>query len=309
VRRFLRVVAPLVPRHRRAEWLEEWEAEVDALAHLHAEGRGDGYPGWVSFVAGSLPHALSTKAEEWTMDGILQDLRFAVRVFRRAPGFTVVAALTLALGIGANASIFSLVNGLILRPPAGIREPDRLVQVARSYDQAPRWDNWSWPALKLIEREARSLSGVAGYETRTFVLGRGADTEQVTGQLVSGAYFDVLGVRPFLGRLLGPSDDVTPGGHPVVVLSHGVWVRRFGGDPGIVGRTIAVGAQPYEVGLRSSRGRKRWARLPPCGSPPCRAPPSGGCSPSTSGDGAGSTWWAGCGTGCPSRRRAAPWTW
>jgi putative ABC transport system permease protein len=246
-RLFLRILAPFVPGHRRAEWLEEWEGELDALADLRGEGRGEDYPGWVSFVAGALPHAVWTRTEEWSMDGVLQDLRYAVRMFRRAPGFTAVAALTLALGIGANASIFSLVNGLILRPPAGIRRPELLVQIARSYDQAPRWDNWSWPALKLIEREARTLSGVAGYQTQAFVLGRGADTEQVSGQLVSGAYFDVLGIRPFLGRLLQPSDDVTPGGHPVVVLSHGLWVRRFGGDPGIVGRTIPVGARPYEV--------------------------------------------------------------
>jgi predicted permease len=187
------------------------------------------------------------RKEEWTMDSVLQDLRYASRMFRRAPGFTLVAALTLALGIGANASIFSLVNGLMLRPPAGIREPDRLVQIARSYDQAPRWDNWSWPALKLIGREARTLSGVAGWSDDALVVGRGADTEQVPGAFVSGEFFEVLGVRPFLGRLLQPSDDVTPGGHPVVVLSHAYWTRRFGADANIVGRSIAVAARPYEV--------------------------------------------------------------
>ena len=95
------------------------------------------------------------------MDSLLQDLRFSTRVLLRSPGFTLVAAVTLALGIGANASIFSLVNGLMFRSPAGIHEPDRLVQIARSYESAPRWDNFSWPAMELIRDESRMLSGVA----------------------------------------------------------------------------------------------------------------------------------------------------
>jgi predicted permease len=178
---------------------------------------------------------------------VLQDLRYGTRVLLRAPGFTLVAALTLALGIGANASIFSLVNGLVLKPPAGIQAPDRLVQVARSYESAPRWDNFSWPALQLIRTEARALSGVAGHSDQVFVMGRGSETEQLLGQLVTGDYFDVLGVRPWVGRLLLPADDVEPGAHAVVVLSHGLWLRRFGGDPEVVGRTVPLGAVPYEV--------------------------------------------------------------
>jgi predicted permease len=185
--------------------------------------------------------------EAWTMESVMQDVRYAWRVLRRAPGFTVVAALTLALGIGANAAIFSLVNGILFRSPPGISEPDRLVQIARSYDQAPRWDNWSWPALQLIGREARTLSAVAGYQSQAFVLGQGPETAEISGELVTGRYFDVLGVRPFLGRLIGPEDDVTPGAHPVVVLSHGLWARRFGSDPGVVGRTVRIGARPYQV--------------------------------------------------------------
>ena len=140
-----------------------------------------------------------------------------------------------------------LVNGILFRPPPGISRPDRLVQIARSYDQAPRWDNWSWPALQLIGREARTLSGVAGYQSQSFVLGIGVDAEEVNGDFVSGGYFGVLGVRPYLGRLLGPADDVTPGAHPVVVLSYPLWKGRFGGDPGVVGRTIQVGARSYQV--------------------------------------------------------------
>lgn len=242
----IRILAPLVPPWRRSEWEEEWEAELQALEGAPPWEAAD-RPGPLTFVVGALPHALWTRMEGWTMESVLQDLRYAVRGLRRAPGFTLVAALTLTLGIGANGTVFSLVNGLVFRAPAGIHEPGGLVQIARSYDDDPRWDNWSWPALRLMVEEADALSGVAGYQTTGFVLGRGADTESVAGQLVTGSYFDVLGVRPFLGRLLGPSDDAVPGAHPVVVLSHGLWVRRFGSDPGVVGRTVRVGTEPYQV--------------------------------------------------------------
>jgi putative ABC transport system permease protein len=236
----------MVPRGRREEWLEEWRGELAALDGARGAGAA-GLPSTMGFAVGSLPHAVWMRTEGWTMDSLLQDLKYSSRVLRRAPGFTLVAGLTLALGIGANASIFALLNGLVLRAPAEIEEPDRLVQIARSYERDPRWDNFSWPAMKLIGQEARTLSGVAGYQDQPFVLGRGAETALVLGQLVTGNYFDVLGVTPEVGRLLQHADDVEPGAHPVVVLSHTLWTRRYGADPTIVGRTIQVGAQPYEV--------------------------------------------------------------
>jgi predicted permease len=181
------------------------------------------------------------------MDSVAQDLRFAARVLRRTPGFTIVAALTLALGIGANTGIFSLVNGLMIRPPAGIEEADRLVQIARSYDGAPRWDNWSYPAAELIRDASALMSDVAGYSNGSFVLGQGEDLEPVAGQYVTGNYFSTLGVHPTVGRLLEPADDRAPGAHPVAVLSHGLWQRRFGGSPTVVGTVLQVGSFPYEI--------------------------------------------------------------
>jgi predicted permease len=245
-RTFVWVASRLVPRDRREDWLEEWRGELAALEQARATG-ARGLPGSLAFAAGALPHAMWTRTEEWTMESVVQDLRYSARVLRRAPGFTLVAAATLALGIAANASIFSLVNGLVLRAPAGVHEPDRLVQIARSYESAPRWDVFSWPAMKLIGTEARALSGVAGYQTQPFVLGRGAETERVLGQLVTGNYFEVLGVTPFLGRLLRTDDDVEPGAHPVVVLSHALWTRRYGADRAIIGSTLEIGSRPYEV--------------------------------------------------------------
>jgi len=248
---FLEACALLVPRYRRSEWLEEWKGELEVLAELRHEVRDDDgahtYPGRFSFLVGAVPHALWTRKEEWTLDSLRQDIRYGLRMLRRGPGFSLVAILTLALGIGANGAIFSLVNGLLLRPPPGVSEADRMVQIARSYDEAPRWDNWSWPAFKMIQAESDLLSGVAGFSGGSFLLGRGGDTEPVRGEYVSGSYFGLLGVKPALGRLLGPQDEVAPGAHPVVVLSHGLWSRRFAGDPDVVGRVVHVGGAPYEV--------------------------------------------------------------
>jgi predicted permease len=247
LRLLLRAIALVVPADRRVEWKEEWEAELAALRAVRAAGDENDYPTELAFLGGALPHAMWTRMEGWTVDSVMQDLGYAARVLWRAPAFTVVAALTLALGIGANAAIFSLVNGLMLRAPAGIEDPDRLVQIARSYDQAPRWDNWSWPAAQLIRRESELLAGVEGYSNGSFVLGRGQGSEPAVGQYVSGGYFDLLGVRPALGRLIGSEDEVAPGAHPVAVLGHGLWQRRFGGDPGVIGATLHVGSSPYEI--------------------------------------------------------------
>ncbi|MDX1495736.1 MAG: ABC transporter permease, partial [Longimicrobiales bacterium] len=245
-RLLLRASSVLVPRLRRREWLEEWHAELAALMDAGG-GRSRGLPSPVGFAMGAFPHALWMRTEGWTMESVFQDVRYAFRVLGRSPGFTAVAVLTLALGIGANGAIFSLVNGLVLKDPVGIQDPHRLVQIARSYDTDPRWDNFSYPAMQTIATEARALSGVAGYSPTAFILGDGVDTEQVAGQYVTGTYFPLLGVVPHRGRLLQPADDLRPGEHPVVVLSHALWTRRYGGDPGVVGETVQIGARPYDV--------------------------------------------------------------
>lgn len=241
----LAVASVLVPSDRRAEWREEWSAELETLRRARQEGVR-GLPTPIEFAIGVLPHGMWMRTEGWTMDSVVQDLRFAWRVLRRAPVFTLVAAGTLALGIGANASIFSLVNGLVLSAPAGIEDPSRVVQIARSYTDDPRWDNFSWPAMQTISG-AESFSGVAGFSSESFVVGAGTEAEQLVGLLVTGSYFDVLGARAALGRTIQEDDDMRPGAHPVVMLSHGLWVRRYGRDPDIVGSTILIGSVPYDV--------------------------------------------------------------
>lgn len=279
----LRLISRVVPRDQREEWLEEWDAELAALAGAEATGRrSSGLPGGAAFVAGALPHAIWLRKEGWTVDSVLHDIRYALRVLSRSPGFTVVAALTLALGIGANATIFSLVNGLVLRSPAGVVEPDRMVQIARSYEQDPRWDNWSWPAMQQIRRTSPVFEDVIGYQGRQFIVGSGAGAETVVGEMVTVNYFEVLGLRASIGRLIEPSDEGPPGSKPIVVLGYDLWRNRFGADPGVVGSTLSLSGSPYEVigvAPRGYGGIETLRSAPQLFIPALMHPPAGGRLP------------------------------
>jgi predicted permease len=182
----------------------------------------------------------------WLGD-LWRDVTHGLRLLRRTPTVTAVAAVTLAVAIGATTAVFSLVYGLLLAP-LPIDRPDRLV--ALSHDVASRGRGIGFPDAFLRELDgARPLvAGIAargGYERVT--LGVDGAGEPAIGELVSGTFFDVLGVKPAVGRLLTPADDAVRGSHPVVVLSHAFWLRRFSGDPAIVGRTLTVSGQPMTV--------------------------------------------------------------
>ncbi|MEQ9570259.1 MAG: ABC transporter permease, partial [Longimicrobiales bacterium] len=237
---WLRCVALLVPAPERADWCEEWIGELAALDRDDASlGRR------LRFALGSVPHALSLRGVRRGGGGG-SDLRYALRTLVRRPRFTVVAALTLALGIAVNGALFSLVDGLLLREPVAVDNPGELVRLARSYDDAPRWDNFSWPALEALRDADHLFAGVAGSTVRSFVLGEGAAAEVAAGAYVTGDWFEVLGVRPAAGRLIQRADD-EPDAPPVVVVSHGLWTRLFGRDPGAVGSTLHLGGRPHLV--------------------------------------------------------------
>ncbi|MFN8061299.1 MAG: ABC transporter permease [Vicinamibacterales bacterium] len=177
----------------------------------------------------------------------LQDLRFAIRVLMKHRGFSAVALLTLALGIGANTSIFTLVNATLLKR-LPVRAPGELVVLERSgrVEASPRF---SWP---MFERLRAALPADAALlamtpTTRVNVRGDGDLLEIAEAQLVSGEFFPVLGISASAGRLLARSDNVTEGAHPVVVLSDAYWTRRFGRDPSAVGRTLVVNGRAYAV--------------------------------------------------------------
>ena len=163
------------------------------------------------------------------LDTLLQDVRFGARVLAKHRGFTAVAVLTLALGIGANTAIFSVVNAVLLRP-LPFERPDRLVRV---YGTSPRRNNFARPHSYLnfsdLRAQNQTFESMAAYSGSSAALSGADAPEQITGAVASGDIFVVLGTRPLVGRLLTPEDE-KPGGSPVVVISHGLWQRRFGGD-------------------------------------------------------------------------------
>lgn len=180
------------------------------------------------------------------MSGLLFDLRWALRGLVRRPGFTVVAVLSLALGIGANATVFSVANAVLLRP-LPVRDPARLVALHTITPDIPVHLQISWQNFRDLRERARTLTGLIATGPATVSLAGDGPPEQVFGQMVTGDYFDVLGVQPALGRGFLPEEDRTPDSHPVVVLSDGLWRRRFGGDRRILGRPIQMNGQAFTV--------------------------------------------------------------
>lgn len=178
------------------------------------------------------------------METIWQDLRFAIRLFRRNPGFTLVAIVALALGIGANTAIFSLINGALLRPLPGLRDPDQLVLLERTTNGSP--SSFGYPDYADYRDRNISLAGLAAHCGTPLTFDNGT-VERLRGDLVSGNYFEVLGVKPLLGRLIGPEDDRQPGASPVAVLSYGLWSRVFGADPAVEGRIIKLNDYDFTV--------------------------------------------------------------
>ena len=179
------------------------------------------------------------------MNGLLQDLRYAVRILARRPGITAMTVLALALGIGANTAIFSLVNGALLRPLPGVNDPDRLVTLERTQDGKVQY-KFGYPDYVDYRDHTSSLVGLAAHCPTPLSFTKDT-TERLRGDLVTGNYFSVLGVTPAVGRLFTDEDDRQPGAHPVAVLSYGFWMRAFGGDPGVVGNGIKLNGFDFTI--------------------------------------------------------------
>ncbi len=181
------------------------------------------------------------------MDRLWQDVKYGARLLVKSPGFTLVAVLTLALGIGANTAIFTLVNEALLRPRPGIGRPEQLVDVGRTQNGSG-FDNMSYPNYKGYRDRNRTLAGLAGYELEPYAvsLSEGESSERVYAAVVSGNYFSVLEVQAAVGRFFTEQED-QDGGAPVMVLSHAFWQRRFDGNAGIVGSDLRINGQPVRV--------------------------------------------------------------
>ena len=184
------------------------------------------------------------------LDDLFRDVRHAIRSLRRSPGFSLVAILTLGLGLGANAAIFGVLDAAILRP-LPYPEAGRIVTLHISVREASGARGelfpWSYPKFDLFRKSVTSYSGVAGYSNSSLNLITPDGPERLEAEEVGASYFQVLGLTPALGRLLQPGEDARAGEPAIVVLGHDLWKRRFGADRGIIGREVRLNGRSLTV--------------------------------------------------------------
>jgi len=180
------------------------------------------------------------------MLNLLQDCKYGLRVLRKSPGFAAIAILTLALGIGANTTIFSWINSTLLNPVPGLSRPSEVVSLTLSKPG----DNpfpFTYPDFEAMRNGQQSFTGIAACNFVQVSLKGKSKPERIWGMVASANYFDVLGVRPILGRGFLPEEDTKPGGAPVAVISYRLWQTHFAANPDIVGQTIEINEKPYTI--------------------------------------------------------------
>jgi predicted permease len=177
---------------------------------------------------------------------LLNDLRYGAKMLWKSKGVTVVAVLSLAIGIGANSAIFSLANSLLLRPRP-VSHPEQLVEIYVSEGEQQPYSSTSYPSYLDLRDHNDVLSGLAAYSIQQFNFGAANQVEQVWGEAVSGNYFDVLGIAAQRGRTFSPDEDLVPRRNPVAVIGNSLWQRRFNSDPELVGKTITLNNQSLTV--------------------------------------------------------------
>ena len=180
------------------------------------------------------------------MHSLMTDIRYGFRNFLKRPGFTAIAVVTLALGIGANTAIFSLVNTVLLRP-LPVPHPEQLIEVYGTLHNGADYTIQSYLNYKDYRDRNDVFSGLIAYRFAPMSVSHDGRNERVWGYLVSGNYFEVLGVRPFLGRYFASEEDKTPGSHPVAIVSYGCWQKRFASDRGIVGQALRLNGHVFTV--------------------------------------------------------------
>lgn len=243
----LRAAAPLVPYDIRRDWLREWRAEF-AYAATRAQRAGRELPLTSMFRAlGSIVHAAWLRWDRWRVEMIIQDIKHALRSLRRKPSFTAVVVLTLAIGIGGNAAIFGAVNAVLLRP-LPYANPDQLVRIYKTNATEPDrvGGTVSPPDLVDYRHDNAVFVDVAAYADTAFPLTGDGPAEQIPGAQITGGFFTVFATPAQFGRTITDDDD-RMGARDVVVLSHALWSRRFGGDRGIIGRQVTVNGVSREV--------------------------------------------------------------
>jgi predicted permease len=180
------------------------------------------------------------------MASFWQDIRYSLRMIAKAPGFALIAILTLALGIGANTTIFSWINSALLNPVPGLSSPNEVVAMVEGRGGSNPL-GFTYPDIEAMRDGQKSFTGITACMFAQMSLTGKGKPERVWGMLASANYFDVLGVRPILGRSFLAEEDVKPGGAPVAVISYRLWQTHFGANPGIVGQTVEINKHPYSI--------------------------------------------------------------
>ena len=185
---------------------------------------------------------------------LFQDLRYALRQLRKNPGFTALAVGTLALGIAANSTVFSWINSTLLDPIPGVAHTSDMVTVMRGERSEHPTPPFSYPDYVDLRDQARSFSGVLAYHDDYMAITGSGKPERIYGALTSSNYFEVLGVRPVLGRTLLPTQANERAGAAEVVVGYDIWRNRFDGDPAIIGKTMQINLHPYTIVGVAPRG-------------------------------------------------------
>jgi len=181
------------------------------------------------------------------MGTLWQDLRYGARMLLKKPGFTLVAVITLSLGIGANSAIFSLVNTALLRP-LPVDRPEQIVTFNKVIEKTGRsFPTFSYPDYRDLRDRNDVFAGLSAYRFIVASLSHDGTNERVWGYLVTGNYFDQLGIKPALGRMMTAEDDKVPGAHPVAVITYRYWQKRFGADPKAIGQSVIVNGHNYTI--------------------------------------------------------------
>ena len=244
----IRFIGVIVPRRLRADWKQEWEAELrhreDLLARWERIDRRHKFDLFRRSTS-AFRDALWMQTYRWE-DEMIQDVRYGLRILGQNPGFTLIAIITLALGIGANTTIFTMVNSILLRPLPFL-EPERLIMVWRTNaEHTSRNGPSSVPLFIDWQQQNQVFEQMTAFSTGRFNLAGQGEAESIRGATVSATFFDTLGVRPILGRGFLADED-KPGAEPVVVLGYGTWQQQFGGAPGVIGQQVILNARPCTV--------------------------------------------------------------
>ena len=268
----IQFIGVLVPQRLRADWRQEWEAELHHRELLLAEWDKLDWQNKLDLWRRSLgasADALWLQPQRWE-DEMIQDLRYGIRMLLKHKGFTAIAVLTLALGIGANTAIFSVVDKLLVRS-LPVKEPQQLAIVSGESVNPKFMNNiFSYPDFMDYRAQNEVFSGLIAFAWINARLGEGEKADKLSIEAVSGNYFDVLGVAAAQGRIIQDEDNRNEDAHPVAVISHSCWQRRFAGQSNVVGQTLLLNGASYTIigiapagfaGMRLESPAEAWTPL------------------------------------------------